>query len=204
LAKTFKRLGIKTALDVGCATGPLVKALVDVGIDSYGVDVSKWAIKNSPVTNRLSWIDLDIDKLVFPDESFDLVITTFVIEHLIDPKRALQEMFRVLKPGGYLYIVTDKEQCFASGQVGHINIRSKKSWLNLLKDIKFKKSTQFYLRFRAYYPFEKVCEQLGLTAKRLQLHKIGLIGKIILWLYQGLKYSLERQNYTFLILTKNQ
>jgi len=42
----------------------------------------------------------DLHNLTFPDNSFDLVITQDVLEHVSDPLRALEEIFRVLKPGG--------------------------------------------------------------------------------------------------------
>ncbi|MDO8841486.1 methyltransferase domain-containing protein, partial [Methanocalculus sp.] len=43
----------------------------------------------------------DLQNLSFSDELFDLVITQDVLEHVQDPERALQEIQRVLKPGGY-------------------------------------------------------------------------------------------------------
>jgi len=42
----------------------------------------------------------DIHNLKFGDEQFDWVITDQVLEHVSDPKRAIEESFRVLKKGG--------------------------------------------------------------------------------------------------------
>jgi hypothetical protein len=42
----------------------------------------------------------DLESLTFPDASLDLVITQDVLEHLLNPERALAEIARVLRPGG--------------------------------------------------------------------------------------------------------
>lgn len=42
----------------------------------------------------------DVMNLSYPDESFDLIVSNDVLEHIPDPARALHECFRVLKPGG--------------------------------------------------------------------------------------------------------
>ena len=42
----------------------------------------------------------DLESLTFPDRSLDLVITQDVLEHLLDPERAVTEIARVLRPGG--------------------------------------------------------------------------------------------------------
>jgi predicted SAM-dependent methyltransferase len=47
----------------------------------------------------------DIECQTFPDESFDLVVTQDVMEHLFHPERAVREIYRTLKPGG-LYLFT--------------------------------------------------------------------------------------------------
>ena len=203
LAKTFFRLGVRKALDAGCATGPLVKAFLDVGIEAYGVDVSKWAIENSPVAERLRWLDLDEDKLPFPSEYFDLVTMKFVIEHLLYPEKALKEVFRVLKPGGSLYIVTDKPENFTGGQVGHFNVRSRKAWLDLLKSIGFIPSKLFYMRFVAYLSFEKVHSGSGPIARKFLLHKMGLFGKVIRWIFKSTTYVMDRRKSTHLLLQKS-
>ncbi|MDD4477045.1 MAG: class I SAM-dependent methyltransferase [Patescibacteria group bacterium] len=46
----------------------------------------------------------DISELPFIDNSVDAVVSEFVLEHLPNPEKVVKEMFRVLKPGGILYI----------------------------------------------------------------------------------------------------
>ncbi len=53
------------------------------------------------------------DKLPLDDNSVDFVISSHVIEHFADPIKALREWYRVVKPGGYLYIIAPhKERTF--------------------------------------------------------------------------------------------
>jgi len=49
----------------------------------------------------LADIKLDIQKMPFEDNLFDVVICNHVLEHVPDDKRAMREIFRVLKPGGF-------------------------------------------------------------------------------------------------------
>ncbi|MBI5359992.1 MAG: methyltransferase domain-containing protein [Planctomycetes bacterium] len=62
----------------------------------------------------------DIENLSFPDESFDLVITEDVLEHIRDYRKALNEIRRVLKPDGY-HIFTIPFS-FDSGTIAYIDI----------------------------------------------------------------------------------
>lgn len=49
----------------------------------------------------------DIHNLPYKDEEFDIVLSISVVEHLADPKKALAEMVRVCKHGGYIGLTTD-------------------------------------------------------------------------------------------------
>lgn len=61
---------------------------------------------NSKRNVRIINTNLDYERLPYPDETFDVVVMIAVIEHLIDPIRACQEIFRVLKHDGILIIDT--------------------------------------------------------------------------------------------------
>ncbi len=50
----------------------------------------------------------DVEKLTFPDESIDLFITQDVLEHVFDPRGAIKEIHRVLRPGGAHIFTTPK------------------------------------------------------------------------------------------------
>ncbi|MCG8402009.1 MAG: methyltransferase domain-containing protein [Firmicutes bacterium] len=52
-----------------------------------------------------------LDDLPFADASFDAVLSTQVLEHLEYPRAAAKEMFRVLKPGGKLYLTAPMAHC---------------------------------------------------------------------------------------------
>ncbi len=63
-----------------------------------GIDVDHLSLrKNSLLRNKLRG---DIQRLPFPDESFDLVTANVVVEHVPDPQKLLREIHRVLRPGG--------------------------------------------------------------------------------------------------------
>ena len=86
-------------LDVGCGKGFLVKDLCDIDMDAYGIDISEYAIKNSPedIKNRLKIGSAEV--LPYKNNYFDLVIS---INTLSQPKRedcktAIREIVRVTK-----------------------------------------------------------------------------------------------------------
>lgn len=93
-------------LDVGCAKGFLVKAFEDSGIEAWGVDISEYAISKAPMDIRpkLYKIDLNKDVLPFKDEYFDFVTFIDTIEYLNNYKHAINEVKRVLRVGGGLYL----------------------------------------------------------------------------------------------------
>jgi ubiquinone/menaquinone biosynthesis C-methylase UbiE len=93
-------------LDVGCAKGFLVKDLVDKGIDAYGTDVSKYAVKNShkDVKDRISLGN--VKKLNFKKKSFKLVLAINVIHNLTraDCGKALKEISRVTSKYSFIQV----------------------------------------------------------------------------------------------------
>jgi SAM-dependent methyltransferase len=58
------------------------------------------------------------ESLPFPDASFDVVLSSNVLEHVRDPARVIAEMVRVLKPGGHLQIVVPNYGSWWEGHYG--------------------------------------------------------------------------------------
>lgn len=104
------------ALDVGCGRGELVLALSDLGVEKVvGIDLSEDSIALSKTTcakkiesGQVTLAVMSCTKLEFPDDQFDVIFMTDVVEHLNDQnlKMAISEARRVLKPGGQLIIHT--------------------------------------------------------------------------------------------------
>ena len=76
-------------LEYGCANGFLVKCLKDFGVNSFGVDISSYAIENSlpDISDRLSIIKnnnlkISLNKIKFKKKFFDWTISKDVFEHI--------------------------------------------------------------------------------------------------------------------------
>lgn len=91
-------------LDVGCGRGDFLRSVYAKTKYTYGIDPDKWALKRNPII-RNKYIGF-AEELPFEDNFFDLVVSAWVLEHLDDPQKAFQEIFRVLKPGGKFIFLT--------------------------------------------------------------------------------------------------
>jgi SAM-dependent methyltransferase len=92
------KVGPSRALDVGCATGLLVKAFEDRGIEADGIDVSVWAVDHA-VSQRV--VQGSATDLPWPEQSFDVIISQDFMEHVHpdDLPTVLAEQVRVARPG---------------------------------------------------------------------------------------------------------
>ncbi len=93
MQETFMHLNGRI-LDIGC--GNLLDRLGFMPGDEYiGVDVEE---------SKYTTLIADIHKLPFKDGTFDSCICNAVLEHVLEPRRALQECNRVLRDGGVLWL----------------------------------------------------------------------------------------------------
>ena len=96
------------ALDLGCGNGKTVSTLLDGGLDVTGIDFSSKAVEScrSIFGDKAEFIESDISDLPFDDSSFDYVTAVHILEHIDEEgmHQASDEIRRVLKPGGYLFI----------------------------------------------------------------------------------------------------
>ena len=98
----------KTILDVGCGDGVhwnYLKKIEKIEIDYTGVDVSSQAVtylKEHAAKGEGNFFVMDACQLDFMDNSFDAVFAYGVIGYTDDPRRALEEIHRICKPGGLI------------------------------------------------------------------------------------------------------
>ncbi len=93
-------------LEVGCSDGSFINFLKKDGFSVYGMDISKKAVEKASCLN-LNVIQGDAEQgIKFPDNFFNIVIASEVIEHLYDTDYFLQELYRVTKDRGYLFLST--------------------------------------------------------------------------------------------------
>lgn len=97
-------------LDAGCGTGTWSMALAHecgridaIDIDEQRVELGRWMASQYNVPN-IHYAIGDVQRLAFDDETFDVVFCFGVVISYIPPQVVLQEFFRVLKPGGLLYV----------------------------------------------------------------------------------------------------
>jgi len=95
-------------LDVGCATGIHTKLFAKNGNEVTGVDISQDMINEARKIDipNLSFYKMDATKLEFADNSFDLIISATMIEFIKNRNGFINEVFRVLKPGGRFVLGT--------------------------------------------------------------------------------------------------
>lgn len=110
----------ESVLDVGCGTGALTRLArerVDESGKVYGIDAAPQMITVARRKAAKRNLDIDIrigliEKLAFPDDSFDVVLSSLMMHHLPEELKlqGLAEIARVLKPGGRLLILDFQPQ----------------------------------------------------------------------------------------------
>jgi arsenite methyltransferase len=115
----------ESVLDTGCGAGvDTIVAGVKVGSSgrAVGVDIVSEMLgkarENLAVSSleNVTFINSSAERLPFPDESFDVVISNGAFNLVVDKAQALGEAYRTLKPGGRLMIA---DQVLVGGQPGN-------------------------------------------------------------------------------------
>lgn len=99
-------------LDIGCGPGTITADLAELVPDGHvtGVDRAPGILDQARATaaerglGNVEFAVADVHALDFPDDTFCVVHAHQVLQHVGDPVRALREMHRVTKPGGYIAV----------------------------------------------------------------------------------------------------
>lgn len=91
----------KQILDMGCGTGVNTYDFYKKSKKTVGIDISPWAIKRAKNNfKKVTFYVRDSEKTKFPDNYFDIVVNTGLIQYIKNPELTVNEMYRILKLGG--------------------------------------------------------------------------------------------------------
>ncbi|MDP3789428.1 MAG: methyltransferase domain-containing protein [Candidatus Omnitrophota bacterium] len=142
-------------LDVGCGTGEFAMKLKgykkDAGV--YGLDISTDMI-NTAKTKFKGEIDFrvgDVENMPYEDDYFDYLTCSHSFHHYPHKKKAVREMFRILKPGGKIMIVDGCKDSFLGRIIFDVIVAAHEKdvhhlhssqFARILEDVGFSKITQ--------------------------------------------------------------
>ena len=99
------RAGWKTHLDIGPGEGRMISMFrKEFGFETSACDYTDEMMKLPD--QKLEIVDLNVEKLPYDDDTFDVVTATEVIEHLEHFRGVMREVYRVTKPGGLCVLTT--------------------------------------------------------------------------------------------------
>lgn len=96
-------------LELGCGSGQILKRMQQMGWQVEGVDFDSSAVENARSKGlKVHFGTLEAQN--YPDNKFDVIFMSHLLEHIHDPLRLLKDGYRILKPGGQLILVTPNNE----------------------------------------------------------------------------------------------
>lgn len=103
----FNSLKDKSVLEAGCGAGRFTEILLNQGAYVSSFDISNAVdanVINFPINEKHRIFQADINNLPFQDEQYDVVFCMGVIQHTPNPEETITNLFKQVKPGGWLVI----------------------------------------------------------------------------------------------------
>lgn len=140
-------------LDVGCGTGCLLNRLITKfpGIFAIGLDFSEEMLRQARQKYQekvqLIFVSGNAEALPFAENQFHAVFNTISFLHYPHPEKVLEQVSRVLKPGGFYYLVdyTVSNSRYSFSGIGELKLYSPKAREQMAKDAGLKCNGHYYL-----------------------------------------------------------
>jgi 2-polyprenyl-3-methyl-5-hydroxy-6-metoxy-1,4-benzoquinol methylase len=117
--RLFQRLQPRgKLLDVGCGYGYFLAACREKGYQVHGVDCSGFAVRHAMEKLKLNVTVGALDEIDMPAEEFDMVTFWHCLEHMQDPRTALDKAIAWLKPDGLLIIEVPNHEGTDARRIG--------------------------------------------------------------------------------------
>ncbi|MDI6717448.1 MAG: class I SAM-dependent methyltransferase [Patescibacteria group bacterium] len=143
--KKYKEKG--KLLDIGCAFGYLLEAAEESGFDIYGVELSRFSSDFAQKKFVSKIFNGELKEAKFPENNFDVIVMSDLLEHIPKPVEFLIEVKRIIKKDGVIVIITPDTDSFSRKilrpdnwfhyKLEHLFYYNKKSLSNLLNKFDF-------------------------------------------------------------------
>jgi ubiquinone/menaquinone biosynthesis C-methylase UbiE len=132
LEDLIKGLSGLRVLDIGCGTGRHLSRFPK-GNQLHGMDLSAAMLDEACTKNpNHRFVIGSAEKLAYANDSFDLVFSSRVIQHMRDQQKMIREMTRVCKPGGQIILI-----CYNSWSLLNVYKHIRMSWIGKLFNLPF-------------------------------------------------------------------
>ena len=167
--RQFNLRGTENVLDIGSGSGPILSHLIEYADEKTsitGIDISSVMIARARkrlASKRLRFVLGDLAQLPFRDEAFDCITCGYALEHVPDTRRGMEEIFRVLSPGGrvLLFVTEDTFVGAWTSRIWKCRTHNRKELYNLCKSLDFELSQEFWFtRFHRLLRIGGICIEL--------------------------------------------
>jgi ubiquinone/menaquinone biosynthesis C-methylase UbiE len=164
----------KKVLDAGCGRGDKMCYFSGSSEELIGVDVDIDALQlGRKKDDSQAYIGADVQGLPFKDNSFDVVYSTWVVEHLKEPKLFIQEVNRVLKKDGILILWVPNVKCPEGLITKIIPFQLKEKILKLLLKTSEVSPHKCYYRANSVRKLDMLCQG---KLERIRLERFDKLG----------------------------
>jgi SAM-dependent methyltransferase len=193
LSNLISQLGIRqkaTILDVGTGTGNNLRLLQELGFKNVtGLDSSEEAIRFCQQKGLGLVKQGDVCNIPFPDNNFDVVFATDIIEHVEDDIEALSEIRRILKPEGKVILTVPAFQSLWGIQdvIGHHKRRYRmKPLLATIRAANLIPVQNYYFNYILFVPIwlaRQMIKGLNLKIENENQVNTSLLNQIFTWIF---------------------
>lgn len=175
-AAEFRKHAGEKVLEIGCGTGSDLLQFARHGAHATGVDVTPEHIRlaRERVGDRAQILRADATALPFPDGSFDYVYSHGVLHHINQPRKVVEEIFRLLKPAGRFNI-----QVYAFWSLAHAvyRLRHGREWKQFIENSR----EPVYIRLYTASELRSLFSPAQVTLRKYECRRLPKLAPLIGW-----------------------
>jgi len=177
---------IKKILDVGCGFGYFLSLCDSLGIETYGLEISDYAINQA---KRFTRAKIFKERRFLKLNHFDVITAFDVLEHLNDDEEMLRFIYGKLKKNGWFYGTTPNKKFILNPFLRekdhtHINVHEASYWFNLLHRFGFRNIKIRHILSFGFPPTPILRERLGIFFIKPIFTPFKILGEEILFTAQ--------------------